>query len=607
MLVPPITALVLIVLLVAFSVAGFQSEYDGRIYPGVTVNGIELGEMSLAEAETALAAAFPAGEQPLVTLIDAESGRTWQKSHAELGLRLDREATAEAAYKLGRRVNPFTNLRDMFQSWYYGRAVAPVFILDEGQMAAAVNELAGEVNRSAANAELRVDAETAVYIPSQVGRILDQDALRAALAAELLSFQPLTVNLQVTEVAPTINDPITVSTGIQHTFNSPLTLYLQEPLDEADLQPITLQPDELVRWLRVDVVEDDNGNLQHSVFIDENAARHWVSQFAAELYREPVRARFYFDDNTRELVLVAPHVNGRELDVEATVQRLIAQANTPNRSVPFIVNEIVPAVNASATATELGITELLTETTTWFYGSSDARKHNIARSAANFYGIVVAPGEEFSFNKYLGSISEADGYEQGFIIIGGQTVEGIGGGVCQVSTTLYQTAFNAGFPITERWPHGYMLGYYNDGEGPGMDATVFSPIVDMKFINNTPHHLLIENYYNEEFEALTFKFYSTSLGRRVEKEMLPWENVTEVPSSDQDRWEYRENMEPGTVEQIDWATEGADVTVRRTVYNANGEVIEERLFVSNYLPVPNVFHYGPGVEPYDYSLVPNDN
>ncbi|MCZ7668107.1 MAG: VanW family protein [Chloroflexi bacterium] len=185
---------------------------------------------------------------------------------------------------------------------------------------------------------------------------------------------------------------------------------------------------------------------------------------------------------------------------------------------------------------------------TWFYGSSDARKHNIARSAANFYGIVIAPGEEFSFNDYLGTISEDDGYTEGLIIVGGQTIKGIGGGVCQVSTTMYQTAFWAGFPITSRLEHGYWLTYYNDGEGPGMDATVYSPDedenpafeVDLKFINNTPYHLLIENYYSAENEALTFKFYSTSMGRTIEKDGPYFENVTEVPGRSQDRWEYDE-------------------------------------------------------------------
>ena len=301
-------------------------------------------------------------------------------------------------------------------------------------------------------------------------------------------------------------------------------------------------------------------------------------------------------------MLVAPHVNGRSLDIDATATQFMAQISSGSRAVPFILNPVVPQVSAAATAADLGITELIAESVTWFRGSSDARKHNIARAAANFFGIVVAPGEEFSFNNYLGSISEADGYEEGLIIVGGRTIRGIGGGICQVSTTLYQAAFLGGYPITERWPHGYMLGYYNDGQGPGMDATVYSPIVDIKFINNTPYHLLIENYYNPTFEALTFKFYSTSLGRRVEKTEPVFANVRPAPT--EDIWEYHPDMEPGTVVQIDWATEGADVSVQRTVYNADGDVILDEIVVSNYIPYPNVFHYGPGVEPYDYSLVP---
>ena len=170
---------------------------------------------------------------------------------------------------------------------------------------------------------------------------------------------------------------------------------------------------------------------------------------------------------------------------------------------------------------------------------------------------------------------------------------------------MYQTAFWAGFPIVERWEHGYWLDYYNDGEGPGMDATVYSPLVDLRFVNNTPYYLLIENYYNEEAEALTFKFYSTSMGRTVEKEGPEFFNETEVPGPEQDRWEFDPDVAPGETEQIDWATQGADVSVRRIVKNADGKVIEDRYFESHYIPYPNTYHYGPGVEPYDYSTVIN--
>ncbi len=603
----PITTLVIGVVVMAFVVAGYQSRHNGRIYTGISVEGIDLSELEKAEAEAALTAAFADANAQQITFTDPDTNQTWTKTPAELGMRIDPTATTEAAYNIGRAGNPFTQMQEMVQSWYYGRSVAPVLVLDEGQLVKSLDGLAAELYQAPVNAQVRLNGETAVYTPSQNGRSLDTADLRERLLQPITALQPAQIELLVHDITPIINDPADTSANIQYTIGSPITFYLAEPLDEFDLSPITLSASQLANWLRVEVVETTDGQYAHQSLIDEVALRQWLEPYAAKLYREPVNARFYFDDNTRELVLVAPHVNGRSLDIDATINQLKTQINTPNRSVPFIVNEIVPTVNENATAAELGITELITETTTWFYGSSDARKHNIARSAANFFGIVIAPGEEFSFNKYLGSISEGDGYAQGFIIINGQTIEGIGGGVCQVSTTIYQTAFLSGFPITERWQHGYMLGYYNDGEGPGMDATVFSPLVDLKFINNTPYHLLIENYFSEENQALTFKFYSTSMGRRVEKEVFPWENVTEIPSSDQDRWTYNENLAPGTVEQIDWATEGADVYVQRLVYNADGDLIEDRTFVSNYLPVPNSFQYGPGVEPYDYSLVPDDN
>ncbi|MCA9939060.1 MAG: VanW family protein, partial [Anaerolineales bacterium] len=191
-------------------------------------------------------------------------------------------------------------------------------------------------------------------------------------------------------------------------------------------------------------------------------------------------------------------------------------------------------------------------------------------------------------------ISEEEGYETGLIIFGGRTIEGVGGGVCQVSTTLFQSAFWAGFPILERWAHGYRVGYYEAGEGPGMDATVFSPLVDLRFVNNTPYYLLIENYYNETYESLWFKFYSTSMGRTVTKSDPVVRNIQPAKP---DIWEYNEELPEGEIEQVDWAAEGSDVSVHRTVYNRDGQVIIDEDIISHYVPWQNIYQYGPGIEP----------
>jgi vancomycin resistance protein YoaR len=228
---------------------------------------------------------------------------------------------------------------------------------------------------------------------------------------------------------------------------------------------------------------------------------------------------------------------------------------------------------------------------------------NIARSAENFYGIVIAPGEEFSYNHYLGEISAEQGYETGLIIFGGQTIEGIGGGVCQVSTTLYQAAFWGGYELGDRWQHGYRVSYYEDGLGPdglpnvGMDATIYSPVIDFTFTNNTPHHLLIENYYNEGSQSLTFKIYSTSIGRKVERELYIWNETDPRPTE----YRYNPEWEGEDLKQVEWAAGGADVQIIRNVYNFAGALRDQNIINSSYVPWLNIFEYGDNT---DRTLLP---
>ena len=602
-LIPLVIGLALAVLVLGAAMTLYRAEHNGRVYTGVTIQGVDVGGLTPAEAAATLRDAAAYSSDGAITLVDPRGGKEWSFTPAQLGILVDGAATAAAAFDVGRSGGPLHRLQDTFQSWYYGRAIAPIVVFDEAQLDRTLAGVSAEIEREPVSAAWGTDANGApAYTPAQIGRTIDRAYLREQLLQPIGSFADARVELLTHDIQPAVYDEPDTALRLQRTLAAPVSFYFQEPLDDLDLDGVTLPQEELAQWIRVEQVTETDGRVAHRIQVDENAARNWLSQFGATIYRRPENARYYFNDDTRELVLVAPHVNGRELDVEATLQRFIAQINSDNHAVPLIVKDITPLAHSGATAVELGITELITETTTWFYGSSDARKHNIARAAANFYGVVVAPGEEFSFNRYLGSISESDGYEVGLIIIGGRTIQGVGGGVCQVSTTLYQTAFWAGFPIVERWEHGYMVGYYNDGEGPGMDATVFSPLVDFRFINNTPHHLLIENYYNEEFESLTFKFYSTSMGRRVEKDEPIFENV--VPAPTEDIWEFDDEVAEGTVEQFDYATEGARVSVTRRVFNADDQLIDEDTFVSNYIPWPNVFRYGPGVEEGDYSLVP---
>jgi vancomycin resistance protein YoaR len=172
----------------------------------------------------------------------------------------------------------------------------------------------------------------------------------------------------------------------------------------------------------------------------------------------------------------------------------------------------------------------------------------------------------------------------------------VGGGVCQVSTTLFRTVFFGGYPIVERYSHAYRVSYYEmtasgsvDSSMAGMDATVYFPLVDFKFTNDTPYWILMETYVDVGARTLTWKFYSTSDGRSV-----TWETtgVTNVVSAPEPVFEVNNELRKNEMKQVDWAANGADVTVTRTVWR-NGSVLFQDNISTHYEPWQAICQYGP--------------
>jgi vancomycin resistance protein YoaR len=258
-----------------------------------------------------------------------------------------------------------------------------------------------------------------------------------------------------------------------------------------------------------------------------------------------------------------------------------------------------PQVTDEATAEQLGISEAVSVHTSYFYGSSSERIHNIELASARFHGVLIPPGGTLSMADLLGDVSLDSGYAEAWIIFGDRTIKGVGGGVCQVSTTLFRTAFLGGYQIDERYPHAYRVGYYEQtasgGYNPdyaGLDATVFAPVVDFKFTNDSQYWLLMETYVNAAGRSLTWKFYSTSDGRTVDWQTTGITNV--VPELDP-LYEENADLAKGEIKQVDWGVDGADVTVTRTV-TRNGEVIHQDTINTHYVPWRDIYQYGPGTE-----------
>lgn len=249
---------------------------------------------------------------------------------------------------------------------------------------------------------------------------------------------------------------------------------------------------------------------------------------------------------------------------------------------------VIKAKEAEDTAENLGIKEEVAEGTSFFKNSDKNRIFNLSLAASRINGTIIKPNETFSFVKTIGDISALSGYHQAYVIQNGKTVLGDGGGVCQVSTTLFRAALNAGLPIVERHQHAYRVGYYEQNSGPGIDAAIYSPTVDLQFKNDTGHALLIQTFLDPAAQSLTFTLYGTKDNREVSMTEPIVTGQTPAPTP---LFQDDPTLPKDQIKQIDFAAEGANVSFTRTV-TKEGQKPHYDKFVSNYKPWQAVYLKG---------------
>lgn len=569
---------------------GVRLFYSGTALPGVFVGGVDVSGMSAPEIEVALGERMSYPVTGRLALRDGS--QVWTANPAQVGAVLDAPTMAAAALSVGRSGDALTQTGEQIDAWFRGVVLPPILIFDERVSADYLSTLAAQIDRPTIEAGALINGREVQVTDGQIGRQLDVPAALDLMAAAAAGMTDALIDLPVRETPPAILDASTQAEVARRLLSQPFSL----TADGAG--PWVFEPEELAGLIRFRRVEDGSA-ARLIVGLDEAVLIPMLTDLVPVLERGPENTRFVFNDDTRQLDLLRPAVIGRTLDVPASLEAIQQAAGTAQHAAALIFQTAAPAVGDDATAEQLGITENVLMASydiegaaTYFAGSSPERIQNITTAAAEFHGILVAPGETFSMSDYLGDISLDNGYAEALIIYGNRTIKGVGGGVCQVSTTLFRAVFFGGYPIVERHPHAYRVGYYEQGTGspgPGMDATVFLPLVDFKFTNDTPYWLLMETYiYGNQ---LLWKFYSTSDGRTVD-----WSsdrsNEVKAPKT-----LYRENedLPEGKIVQVDWAAKGLDVVVYRTVQR-NGAVLSEDRIKTHYLPWRAIYEYGPGTE-----------
>jgi vancomycin resistance protein YoaR len=573
---------------------GYRILYAGKIFPGVSVAGVDVSGLDASQAAIQLSSHLSYPYSGRIIFRDGDS--TWLTTPAQLGLVFDPQASANAAFRFGRETNPIAGLKHQLDSLQSGVELAPQSLFDQRLAHAYLQNIGAQINRPMQEARLEINGTQVLAAPGQVGRTLNVDATLALLNAQLATFREGEINLVVVEQKPDVLNIEEQASQARRLLSAPFVISLPEAVP-GDPGPWLVAPEDLAPMLQVRKIQTETG-ATYQLELDRNKLRPRLEQIARQVNRQEENARFIFNDETRLLEVIRPSSLGREVDLAASIEAIEQAVARGEPSAGLVVNIKQPQVSETATGDELGITENVISYTSYFRGSSASRMQNIKTAAAQFHGLLVAPGETFSMGAALGDVSLDSGYAEALIIYGGRTIQGVGGGVCQVSTTLFRAAFFAGFPIPERYAHAYRVSYYEqsasglDPRLAGLDATVYFPVVDFKFTNDTPYWLLMETYFSASSQTLTWKFYSTKDGRSVQWQTTGPQNVVPAPPP---TLQLNPSLAEKEFKQVDWAADGADVTVNRTVMKDDKIHFVDK-FVTYYQPWRAVCEYGPGIE-----------
>ncbi len=323
---------------------------------------------------------------------------------------------------------------------------------------------------------------------------------------------------------------------------------------------------------------------------DSAPFKEYITNLETAFNRDAKNALFKFDQG--KVVSFRPEEKGLAIEENAffsNIDHVVSLWESHPQSTLIIVTDhvIIPQITLSH-ANNFGIEEEIGIGQSNYSHSIPERIHNIILAASKIDGVLIPQGKDFSFNDTVGDISSVTGYQPAYIIKGGKTVLGDGGGVCQVSTTLFRAALNSGLPIIQRFAHAYRVGYYENDSQPGFDATVFAPYADFRFKNDTPASILIQTEIDKDNNILRFRFFGKKDGRQVTISKV---TITDVQPAPPSLYQDDPTLKKGVVKQTDFAASGAKANFTYNV-TLNGKTLINTNFFSSYQPWQAVYLRG---------------
>jgi vancomycin resistance protein YoaR len=562
-------AIVLVLAMAVALVAVDGATAAGRIRRGVTVGAVDLSGLTAEKAAARLRAAVESIQSRQFEVRAGSASTTLTR--AEAGLGLDVDASVAEALAVGRH-----GLldRDRLRTWTRGVDLPWRARVDEARLSRLLTGLDQRIGGGLREPELRVHggaSPTVELVAGRSGSGVDSAAARTVLVASASAPAGALVDLPTTERAPSVgpeaaNEALTTARGL---LSGPVTVRVGDRRSE-------LAPGELAPLVGS---KADGGRLL--VSLDPKKLDQLLRAKAPFAYSPAKDASF---QTSGSQVTVVPAVVGKTVAAGTAATALLALAGRggANREVALPVVSAQPRLT-TAKAKALGVKQRISSFTTTFSAADAPRVHNIGLIAAAMNRQLVMPGDVFSMNAATGERTAAKGYRTAHVIVNGELVDGLGGGVCQAGTTMFNSVLMAGLPVVARRNHSLHISHYPLGR----DATLDWPGTDLKFRNDSPYGIWITASWSSS--SLTFTLWSTSRDYHVSLSTSPMTNLRPPPT----RYEDDPTMPKGTETVKEPGEPGFDVTVSRTV-TRDGQVVRRDQFVSNYVPWIRIVLRGTG-------------
>jgi len=572
------------VLLLAVAVDAASSV--GRVHPGVTVGTVKVGGMNPEAAAAALERQLPAMATKPVAL--SHKSKTWNIEPKNIAVTFDYPALVSQAMAVGRSGSASRSLLQRIAAWT-GRADLPApVVADQEKLAAFLDSVADDVGVAPQDAQVAIKGTSTSVVPASDGVSIDRSSVTSDTLAAFTS-PKRTVKIKTVVVPVKINDRAAEQArlDVDRMLAEPLTVVYRKktwtfaPREIAKLIDFRVAQTGGATQTQTDTSGSSPSGYSLQPFVSSAEASKTIPAKLGTGFGKPaVNAKFKTSNGNVTIVPSRPGVGPDIALLVTDMTTALLREPGHKRTVVLSTNTSEPNLTTEA-ARQMGIVERISTYTTTYGSSNLPRVNNIHTLGDSLDGELVAPGATFSFNGAIGERTAAKGYQEAAAIVDGKLVPQLGGGICQVGTTLFNAIYLSGLPVKERHNHSFYISHYPKGR----DATVSWGGPDLKFVNDTENWVMVSVAYSNS--SITISLYGSDPGYEVTSKTGPFTN--EKPFGT----ETTKDPKLGTgIKVIDESgITGRSCVVTRTV-SKSGKIVRTDSFKSVYRPKQQIVRVG---------------